>query len=73
MSHPAESPFTPEKVLQFFEKMAGVQFIDAATGLPAMEAAREGASMQSMKKSSYEPWPKEQDESLKLRHRMGEI
>jgi hypothetical protein len=29
--------------------------------------------MQSMKKSSYEPWPKEQDESLKLRHRMGEI
>jgi hypothetical protein len=60
-------------VLQFFEEMAGVQFIDAATGRPSLEILREAAARREVRKSGYELWLEEQDEDTKLAHRMGEV
>ncbi len=73
MNRPSEGPFTPEKVLRFFEEMAGVQFVDAATGRPSLEILREAAAKKETRKSGYELWLEEQDEDTKLAHRMGEV
>lgn len=40
MSNPS-GPFTPEKVLIFFEELSGKQFIDAETKRPVLELIEE--------------------------------
>lgn len=71
MSQSNEGPFSVEKTVTFFEELAGVQFIDAQTQRPVLELAREAAT--KTKKSDYERWLEQQDESVRMEHQMGAI
>lgn len=67
------SAIRPEGLLRFFEKANGIQFIDAITGKPALEAMREQKCNKSAKKSDFDLWLEEQDEATKLEQKMGEF
>lgn len=71
MSPGVNTPFTIEKTVRFLEELSGMRFIDADTQRPVLELVRE-REMRS-KKSDYESWLDEQDESTQLEHRMGAI
>lgn len=62
-----------EEFVSFFEKLSGVQFIDAKTGRPLRELAREDSPKKNARKSDYELWLEQQPESVRLEHEMGAI
>jgi hypothetical protein len=59
-----------EEFMKFFEKNTGVQFIDVATGEPAIKVV---AKKKSQRKSDYDIWLEEQDENVKSEQEMGSI
>ncbi len=73
MSQSSQSPFSVEKTVKFLEELAGVQFIDAETKRPVLELAREVARETQTRKSDYELWLEQQDETVRLEHEMGAI
>lgn len=73
MSQSSESPFSVEKTVKFLEELAGVQFIDAETKRPVLELARQASREKKAKKSDYELWLEQQDETVRLEHEMGAI
>lgn len=58
-----------EAFFKFFEETAGVKFVDAETGEPALQVLARKKS----EKSDYDLWLEQQDEDTKNAHKMGEI
>ncbi len=71
MSQSPVGPFSVEKTVKFFEELAGVQFIDAKTKRPVLELVREAAK--KARKSDFDLFLEEQDESVRLGNKMEEI
>jgi hypothetical protein len=65
-----EKPINAENFMKFFEKTAGVQFIDVDTGKPALEVVSKKNGEQ---RSDYDIWLEQQDEDLRGEHEMGAI
>lgn len=59
-----------EELMKFFEKTAGVRFIDADSIKPALEVLTEKKKEQ---KSDYDIWLEQQDEDIKSEQEMGSI
>jgi 16S rRNA G1207 methylase RsmC len=59
-----------EELIKFFEKTAGVQFVDVDTGKPALETIRKNLTEN---KSDYDIWLEQQDENVKSEQEMGSI
>ena len=57
-----------ENFMRFFEETTGVKFVDADTNKPALDVL---AEKKSEKKSDYDLWLEQQDESTKRAHEMG--
>ena len=56
--------------MRFFEETTGVKFVDVDTGESALDVLVE---KKSEKKSDYDLWLEQQDESTKRAHEMGEF
>lgn len=63
----------PEDFLRFCEETYDLQFMDAATGKPALELLQKQMPSRPPGKSDYDLWLEEQDEATKLEHRMAEL
>jgi hypothetical protein len=59
-----------EELMKFFEKTAGVRFVDVASGKPALEVIAEKKKEQ---KSDYDIWLEQQDEDVCAEHKMGAL
>jgi len=57
-----------EEFIKFFEKTAGVQFVDVDTGKPALEIV---AKKKGEQRSDYDIWLEQQDEDVRGEHEMG--
>lgn len=64
------NPINAESFMKFFEETAGVKFVDAETGKPALEILAEN---KTEVKSDYDIWLEQQDEDTKLAQEMGEL
>lgn len=60
---------SPEDFIKFFEKTAGVRFVDAQTGKPVLETI--AANKNKEEKSDYDTWLEQQDEGVRSEHKMG--
>ena len=63
-----KKPINAENFMRFFEETAGVKFVDVDTGKSALDVL---AEKKSEKKSDYDLWLEQQDESTKRAHEMG--
>ena len=59
-----------EELMKFFEKTAGVRFIDVDSGKSAIEII---AKKKEEQKSDYDIWLEQQDEDIKSEQEMGSI
>ena len=62
-------PISAEDLLNFFEKIANVQFVDADTGNLALETITTNKAKKE--KSDYDLWLEEQSDDVKQEHKMG--
>lgn len=65
------SAICPGDLMRFFEEENGIQFIDVATGKPALELMTERGH--GKPESDYDLWLEGQDEATKLEQKMGEL
>ena len=63
-----KKPINAENFMRFFEETTGVRFLDADTNKSAIDVL---AEKKSEKKSDYDLWLEQQDESTKRAHEMG--
>ena len=63
-------PINAENFMKFFEETTGVKFVNAGTGKSALDVL---AEKKSGKKSDYDLWLEQQNESTKRAHEMGEL
>jgi len=65
-----KSPINAENFMKFFEETAGIKFVDAETGQPALDFL---TKQKSEEKSDYDLWLEKQDEETKEKLKTGEI
>lgn len=62
-------PINTEDLIKFFESSYGVQFVDAATGEPALKII--SANNAKAEKSDYDLWLEQQSDDIKQEHKSG--
>ena len=65
-----KKPINAENFMRFFEETTGVKFVDVDTNKSVLDIL---AEKKSKKKSDYDLWLEQQDESTKRAHEMGAL